>query len=342
MHTINMTFNFSRRRFLQGLGLLPWLGAPLLHAHSGMAAEVHHERMVDHVPAIPVLMFYRIEDEPRFPEDISVAQLTALFSYMWGQGFRPVNISDIILGRVDDIVPKGFKPVGISTDAAHASIIFSNLTAPDGADGHPLNNAQSFVEVLGSSLHGITTPRATFFLSIGSRKATKESSYFGSIMPLKDIADVLSPMSGIEFAYQSRWHTRLSDLNEAQMTKVIENQMEHFNQLHMLDKVQKIMAYPFGGKPSDEGMLALRNAQFLGGVLTYPGVDEAHYKQVPICVYDGKLMTDPFLIPRVSIGSHVYAKGNKPLKNPPIDPIEDFKKDVEKGIMRQYISRGKV
>ncbi len=335
-----MTWHFSRRKFLQGLSLLPWLTTPILNAKLSSAAELHHDRVVDHVPAIPVLMFYRIEDNPRFPEDISVNQLSLLFTYMWEQGFRPVNISDIILGRVDEVVPKGFKPVGISTDAAHASIIFSNVTAPQGADGHPLNNTQSFVEILGSTLHGITTPRATFFLSVASRKATKESSYFGSIMPLQDIADVLSPMSGVEFGYQTHWHTRLSDLNGEQMTKVIEHQMEHLSQLNMLDKVQKIMAYPFGGRPNDEGMLALRNAKFLGGVLTYPGVGEAHYKQVPICVYDGKLMTDPFLIPRVSIGSHIYAKGNKPLKNPPLDPIEDFIKDVEKGIMRLYVSRG--
>ncbi len=338
MHQKNI---LSRRKFLQSLGLLPCFGLPIMHKHLALAAEVHHERTVDHVPAIPVLMFYRIVNEPRFPEDISVEQLSRLFTYMWAQGFRPVNISDIILGRVDEVVEKGMKPVGISADAAHASMIFSNITAPQGADSGPLTNEQSFIEILGTTLHNIALPRATFFLSLGSRKATKDSTYFGSIMPLKDIADVLMPMEGIEFGYQTRWHTRLSDLNTTQMTKVIENQIEHLSQLQMLDKVQKVMAYPFGGRPNEDGMLALRNAKFLGGVLTYPGVNEAHYAQVPVCVYDGRLMTDPFLIPRVSIGSHIYAKGNKPLKNPPLDPIEDFKKDVEKGIMRLYISTGK-
>ncbi len=333
--------NFSRRRFLQGLGFLPWLGTPLFNTSLSVAAPVPHERVVDHVPAIPVLMFYRLEDDPGFPEDISVKQLNLLFHYIWDQDFRPVNISDIILGRVDEIVPKGYKPIGISADAAHASMIFSNITAPQGADSGPLNNSKSFIEVLGSSLHGIAAPRATFFLSVSGRKATEQSSYFGSIMELKDIADILSPMSGVEFGYQTRWHIRLNDLNQAQMTKVIEQQMEHFSQLQMLDKVQKIMAYPFGGRPNDEGMLALRNAQFLGGVLTYPGVNEAHYSKIPVCVYDGKLLTDPFLIPRVNIGSHVYAKGNKPLKNPSIRPVDDFKKDVVNGIMRHYISRGK-
>ncbi len=313
------------------------LGLKVGTSHAG---QVHHERIVDHIPAIPILMFYRINDEPRFPEDISTNQLQSLFSYIWQANYRPVNISDIILGQVDKVVAKGFKPIGISADAAHASMIFSTVTAPQGADDGPLKNAQSFVEVLGSSLHNYALPRATFFLSIASRKATKDNSYFGSIMNLTDVADVLSPMPGIEFGYQTRWHTRLSDFNATHMTAVIENQMEHLQQLNMLDKVQKIMAYPFGGRPNDEGMLALRDAKFLGGVLTYPGVNEAHYNQIPLCVYDGRLMTDPFLIPRVSIGSHVYAKGNKPLKNPAIDPIEDFRKDVEKAIPRPYISKG--
>ncbi len=331
----------TRRKFLQALSMCPLLSLANVDCDNAYAAaEKHYERLVDHIPAIPVLMFYRIHDEPGFPEDISTEQLTRLFAHMWEQGYRPVNISDIILGRVDAIVPKGLKPIGISADGAHASIIFSKTTAAQGAESGPLNNAQSFMEIFGTSMQAYGLPRATFFLSIGSRKATENSTYFGSIMPLKDIADVLAPMQGIEFGYQTRWHIGLGGLKGAQVAAVIEQQAEHLQQLDMLERVQKIMAYPFGGRPNDEGMLALRNAKFLGGVLTYPGVGEAHYKQVPQCLYDGKLMTDPFLIPRVSIGSHVYAKGNKPIKNPPMEPIEDFKKDVERGIPRPYISRG--
>ncbi len=329
----------TRRKFLQALGVSTICASVggLSHAAD---VEKHYDRMVDHIPAIPVLMFYRIEDNPRFPEDISSEQLVGLFAYMWQQGYRPVNITDIITGEVDAVVEKGFKPVGISTDGAHASVIFSSQTAPQGGESGPLNNSRSFVEIFGASLQGYGLPRATFFLSIGSRKATKDSTYFDSIMPLVDIADVLTPMPGIEFGYQTRWHIGLGGLKGEQVAAIIENQMEHLRELNMYERVSKVMAYPFGGRPNDEGMLALRNAQFLGGVLTYPGVGEAHYKQIPQCIYDGKLMTDSFLIPRVSIGSHVYAKGNKPIKNPPMDPIDDFKKDVERAIIRPYISRG--
>ncbi len=330
----------TRRKFLQALGVAPMM--TLCNAGMPQASEInkHHDRYVDHVPAIPVLMFYRIEEDPKFPEDISSDQLTKLFAHIWQQGYRPVNISDIIAGKVDAVVEKGFKPIGISTDGAHPSIIFSKNTAPNGGVGGPLNNTKSFVEIFGASLQGYALPRATFFLSMGTSKGSEDNTYFGSIMPLKDIADVLTPMPGIEFGYQTRWHTGLGGLKGAQVKAVIEYQMEHFKSLEMYERVQKIIAYPFGGRPTDEGMLALRNAQFFGGVLTYPGVGEAHYKQIPQCVYDGRLMTDSFLIPRVSIGSHVYAKGNKPLKNPPVNPIDDFKKDVEQAIIRPYISRG--
>ncbi len=330
----------QRRDFLRALALLPFLSTTATAQTAGMPLNtLPQERYVDHIPSIPILMFYKVDESPRFPEDISSQALLQVLNYAWQQGYRPVNMSDIILNRVDSVVPKGFKPLGITADGAHASIVFSQMTNPKGTDVGPLHNARSFVEVLGDSAHANGfLPRATFFLSVGSRKATRESSYFGSIMPLKDIADVLTVMPGIEFGYGTRWHIGLAGRTEAHVKTIIEEQMQDFQRLGMLERIARIMAYPFGGKPSDKGMLALRNAHFLGGVLTYPGVGEAHYNEVPQCIYDGKLMMDPFLIPRVGIGSHVYARGNTPQNNPPIDPLADFRKDVERGVA--YVSRG--
>ncbi len=329
----------QRRDFLRGLTLLPFLYPAAVSHAAAPLSHVPHERYVDHIPSIPILMFYKVDEVPRFPEDISPAALLQVFNYAWAQGYRPVSISDILLNRVDSVVPKGFKPLGITTDGAHPSVIFSQTTAAKGTDMGALSNTKSFVEVLGESAHthGFL-PRATFFLSIGSRKAQQTSSYYGSVMPLKDIADVLAVMPGIEFGYGTRWHVSLVGRSEKEVTQIIDEQMADLQKLAMLERVSRIMAYPFGGKPSTEGMLALRNAKFLGGVLTYPGVDEAHYTTIPQCVYDGKLMMDPFLIPRVGIGSHVYARGVTPQNNPPIDAVEDFRKDVERGAA--YVSRG--
>ncbi len=319
-----------------GTGLIPQV--PQNSQYGQWPQEKQYDRYVDHIPAIPILAFYRVHDTPRFPEDISSSQLANLFSYVWSQGFRPVNISDILLNRVDAVVPKGFKPLGITSDAAHASMIFSTTTAPKGGDKGPLHNAQSFVEIFAASLHNIAVPRASFFLSIP--KGKKTSSYFGSVMPFKDIADVLQVMPFVEFGYQTKWYSPLGSLKGDQVRALLEAQMEDFQKMGMLERIAPIISYPFGGKPNEEGMLALRDLKFLGGVLTYPGVGEAHHDKVPQCLYDGRLLTNAFLLPRVAIGSHVYAPGNKPTKNPPIDPVEDFKKDVGRGVPSPYVSRG--
>ncbi len=318
----------------------PWMYGVKNAQGAGNILDKKYDRYVDHIPAIPIILFHRIEDTPRFPEDMGTEPLAALFRYIWRAGYSPVNMTDIITGQIDTVVAKGRMPLGVTADGAHASLIFSQNTAPQGGDKGMLNNARSFVEIIASSMPQNVLPRATFFLSVGPKPPNKESTYFGSIMPLKDIADALTVMPGIEFGYQTRWYTPVHSINEKQMTTLIEDQMEDLQKLDMFDRVSRIMAYPFGGRPNEEGMLALRNAKFLGGVLTYPGVGEAHYTQIPQCIYDGKLMTDPFLIPRVAIGSHVYAKGTKPVKNPPIDPIDDFHKDVEEAIPSIYISRG--
>ncbi len=327
-----------RRDVLRALCALPFASLSMF-GHAQAAGE-KYDRYVDHMPAIPILLFHRMVDAPRFPEDMATEAMTALFAHAWQAGYSPVNMTDILTGQVDAIVPKGRMPLGITADGAHASLIFSQNTAPQGGDRGPLQNARSLVEVLAASMPEGSLPRATFFLSVGPRPPKRESSYFGSIMPLKDIADALAIMPGIEFGYQTKWYTPLHSVNESQMAKLIEDQMDDLQRLGMLDRVSRIMAYPFGGRPNEDGLLALRNAKFLGGVLTYPGVNEAHHVEVPQCYYDGKLMTNAFLVPRVAIGSHVYARGTKPAENPPIDPIEDFRKDVQKAIPRPYVSRG--
>ncbi len=316
-------------------------GAGLAHAAADAALDTtgkKYDRYVDHISAIPILAFYRIHDTPRFPEDISSQQLSAVFAHAWALGYRPVNMSDILLNRVDAVVPKGFKPLGITCDGAHASVIFSASTASTGADTGPLGNAQSFVEVFANSLQNIAVPRATLFLSIPNGKKT--SGYFGSVMPLKDIADVLQVMPHMEFGYQTKFYTSLGSVTGPLMRQIVEFQMEELQKEHMFERVVRIMAYPFSSRPTDAGLMALRDLQFLGGVLTYPGVGEAHHVQVPQCLYDGKLMMDAFHVPRVAVGSHVYAPGTKPVKNPPIDPIQDFTKDVVKAIPKVYVSRG--
>ncbi len=334
---------FASLRTLGDLGPLGKLAAPYTGeyatAHAAeLAPEKKYERYVDHISAIPILAFYRIHDTPRFPEDISTQQLATVFAHAWALGYRPVNMSDIMLGRVDAVVAKGFKPLGITCDGAHASTIFSMASASKGTDRGPLGNAQSFVEIFANSLQNIALPRATFFLSIPRGKKT--SGYFGSVMPLKDIADVLQVMPHIEFAYQTKFYTSLGGVNGPLMRKIVEFQMEELQKERMLERVMRIMAYPYSARPTDAGLMALRDLQFMGGVLTYPGVGEAHHTQVPQCLYDGKLMMDSFHVPRVVVGSHVYAPGTKPVKNPPTDPVEDFTKDVVKAIPKVYVSRG--
>ncbi len=332
----------QRRDLLKILASIPFaaIGNTLLGttAYGAQNSGQQYDRYVDHIPAIPILAFYRVEDTPRFPEDISPQQLAALFAHIWSQGFRPVNMSDILLNRVDSVVPAGFKPIGITSDGAHASMIFSTTTAPKGSDRGPLKNTHSFVEIFVASLQNVIMPRATFFLSIP--KGRKHNTYFGSVMQLKDIMDVMQVMPDVEFAYQSKFYNSLGGLSGARLKEVVEFQMEDFQRLGVFNKISRIIAYPYSSKPQEAGMMALRDLQFLGGTLTYPGVGEAHHKTVPQCLYDGKLMTNAFLIPRVAIGSHTYAPGTQPVKNPPIDPIEDFAKDVIRAIPRPYVSKG--
>ncbi len=337
----------QRRDFLRNMGsiLLGSFASGVLTqlTHMAYAADQQYDRMVDHIPAIPIVMFYRVTDKPSFPEDISSEQLNAVFHYAWNLGYRPVNISDIIAGTVDTLVPKGYMPLGITTDGAHPSMVFSQSSAPTMAEKGIIQNARSFIQVLGESIQSVNyAPRATMFLSAVRTEAKNigVTPYFGGEIPLRSIADALTTMPGIEFGYQTRRHTQLNKLNETQVRPLIEEQMQDFQNVGMLERVSRIIAYPFGGLPKDSVLMTLRDLQFIGGVLTFPGTMESRYKEVPQCIYDGKLMMDPFRIPRVGIGASTYAQGYGATKTTPINPVDDFRKDVEKALPRPYVSRG--
>ncbi len=303
---------------------------PLAPVGDGVPAEL---------PAIPILVFHRVDENPHSPEGISSEQLTRVLDYAWEQGYYPVNMSDIFLGRVDEIVPQGLMPLGITVDDAHRSVIFSRKTTIH-TDQH---NERSFIEILGDSTsrHNLP-PRATLFLSAVVAKHTgPDGGYFGSQMPLAGVLDALSVMPGVEAAYHTRRHPRMRNMGYAQTKAVMEDQIEQFRALGVLDRIVRILAYPYGLRPDDQGLQGLRELGFLGGVLSYPGVREGRYSEVPLCYYDGRLLNDPFLVPRVNIGALTYAFGTitAGARFREIDPVEDFRKDAQ-SIPRAYRSRG--
>lgn len=291
------------------------------------------------LPAIPILMFHRIDEKPHSPEGISSEQLTRVLEYAWEQGYYPVNMSDIFLGRVDEIVPRGRMPLGITVDDAHRSVIFSRKTTIH-ADQR---NERSFIEIFGDSTtrHNLP-PRATLFLSaVVARHTGPDGGYFGGQMSLAGVLDALSVMPGVEAAYHTRRHPRMRAMGFKQTRAVMEDQMEQFRALGVLDRIARILAYPYGARPDDQGVQALRELGFLGGVLAFPGVREGRYDEVPLCYYDGRLLNDPFLVPRVGIGALTYAFGaiTAGERFREIDPVEDFRKDAQ-SIPRTYRSRG--
>lgn len=335
----------KRRHFLRGLGVsLALTACPASLAWGTQPpapATPVQEKMVPNLPALPILMLHKVDDRPKYPEDLSTTQLAAVLSYAWSRGFRPVNISDIVQGRVDAIVPKGLKPLGITADDAHRSVVFSRTTAAHSEQ----RNAQSMVEILGNSVRPYEAEaRATFFLSsVGDdRYSGKAGGYFGDSLPLPDVLDALAVMPGVEVGYHTRSHTRMGGMGPTQVKALLQGQMRDFERLGVLDRVQRLLAYPYGVRPTEQGMHALRELGFTGAVLAYPGVREARYNEVPLCVYDGRLMTDSFLIPRVCIGAYTYAHNAsaKAGAHVPIDPLEDFRKDVERAVPLCYVSRG--
>ncbi len=292
-------------------------------------------------PAIPVLMFHKVDDVPHDPESISSAQFAALLANMWATGFYPVNMSDILGNSVDRIVPKGLKPVGITADDAHRSIVFSR--AAGSREGQ--RNVRSLTEILRDSLKPFgRIPRATFFVGRveDDRVSKRPEGYFGNYTSLSAVMEGIKDMPGVEIGYHTVRHTRMSNMDANQVREIIKEQMDDFKALGVLERVSSILAYPYGVRPSPEGIAQLRRMGFKGAVLAYPGVREAMYDTVPSCAYDGTLLTDPFLIPRVCIGSHAYAYRNAAKSGSfvPIDPLEDFRKDVTEALPDIYVSKG--
>ena len=299
-----MKTRISRRCFLAGLAAALATG-PL--AVSGAEAAPGEGG------AIPILMFHKVCDTPRSPEDISSEQLARLFDLLWQQGFAPLNMRDILLGRVDAALPAGRKALGVTVDDAHPSVIFSRKEHPQSATN------RSFVEIFAASAHGAgLVPRGSFFLS--------GQSYFGGKQALAGVLDRLAPLPGLECGYHTRRHPRMTGWGYRQTRQLLEEQMGDFTAQGVFERIPRILAYPYGLLPSDEGLRALEDLDFLGGVLAFPGVNEARYTRLPVCRYSRTgLLTPRFRIPRVNIGAYVYAPGGG---TAPIDPLDDFQKDV--------------
>ena len=299
-----MKNTLSRRRFLAGLAAaLAACGLDI----PGFAAPEPGES------SIPILMFHKVSDRPRSPEEISAGQLARLFDFIWQQGFAPLNMSDILLGRVDAVLPKGRKALGITADDAHPSLIYSRKDHQQAATSH------SFVEIFATSAEQAgLAPRSTFFLS--------GESYFGGKRGLAWVLDQLAPLPGLECGYHTRRHHKMTGWGYTRTKQTLEEQMEDFTARGVFERIPRILAYPYGLPPAAEALLALEHLDFLGAALAFPGVNEARYAGLPVCRYGpAGLLTPRFHIPRVNIGAYVYApKGG----TAPIDPLDDFRKDA--------------
>ncbi len=291
-----------------------------------------------HAPAIPILMFHKINDAPGDPESVSGAQLAALFGELWELGFCPVNASDILDGKVDELVPRGLKPVGVTADDAHSSVLFFK----NARERAGLLNARPLAEIFRASLKpsGLA-PRATFFISRveDDRISKQPGEYFGGYKTLPAILDELDALPGLEIGYHTLNHIKMTRMDAGQVREIIQKQQDDFASLGVLDRVAPVLAYPYGVPPAPEGLRELRRLGFKGAVTAYPGMREGRANP-PACEYDGRLLSDPFLVPRVCIGSHTYTRPSGGGLYAPIDPREDFRKDVLEALPHIYVSKG--
>lgn len=291
------------------------------------------------VPAIPIIMFHKVDDSPKDPESIGTRQLEALFTHMWNLGFCPVNMSDILRNRVDDVVPKGRKPVGITSDDSHPSMLFSRHSMPSTAT---LQNERSFVEVLSDSLKPFgLTPRASLFLGrVGDdRVSTEPDEYFGGCLPLPEALAILDGTPGVEAGYHTVVHKSMTNMNAAETRATLEEQRKDFETLGVLEKVVPVVAYPYGHRPSPEGLEELRDMGFLGAVVTNPGLYGRWWrKSVPLCKYNGTLLSDRFTLPRISVGAYAYPRRatDADAAYVAVDPIAVFQNDVLGNIPNMY------
>ena len=299
-----MKKDVSRRRFLAGL-------AAALAACSLDIPDISGARAAPKEGAIPVLMFHKVCDHPHSPEEISPEQLARLFDFIWKQGFAPLNMRDILLGRVDAVLPEGRKALGITADDAHPSVIYARRQ-------HQQTD-RSFVDIFADSAgRAGLAPRATFFLS--------GQNYFGGKHGLARVLDQLAALPGLECGYHTRRHPKMTGWGYRQTRQALEEQMDDFKAKSVFERIPRILAWPYGLLPADDALRALEDLDFLGAALAFPGVNEARYAGLPVCRYGrAGLLTPRFRIPRVNIGAYIYTPGGG---TAPIDPLDDFRKDV--------------
>ncbi len=127
-----------------------------------------------------------------------------------------------------------------------------------------------------------------------------------------------------------------------QVRNALEEQIQDFEELGVLQHIKRILAYPYGVPPLEEGIEMLKEYHFVGAFLAYPGVGEAKYSSIPVCTYDSKPLGSAFKIPRVSIGAYCYPPyvEGKQSAFIPIDPIKHFQKNVIENTANIYISKG--
>lgn len=303
---MNSVFFPGRRRFLASLAAL---AASL--CLKPVAAQAETAQTAGN---IPVLMFHKVTDRPHSPEEISPQQLEQLFTFIWLQGFAPLNMSDILHGQVDDILPAGRKALGITVDDAHPSVLYAR-----GRHSQALGN-RSFLDIFTDcAAQAGLAPRASLYLSGGS--------YFGGNRSLAAVLDMLAPTPGIELGYHTRRHQRMRGFGYTQTRKAVEEQIENFSRWGVLDRIPRILAYPYGLAPEPDGMRALVDLGFMGGLLAFPGLNESGAAaRPPVCRYDRQgLLSDPLRIPRINVGAFIFApRGGYAA----VDPISDFRKDV--------------
>lgn len=283
---------------------------------------------------VPIAMFHKVDESPQYPEDISSKGLADLFDYAWSQKFHPVNMSDILLGRVDSVVPEGRKPLGITADDSHRSVVYTRQDKKDPDQ----RNDRSFYEILCATCkrHELE-PRATFFISEESNNRYKGAKgYFGDTAALPEVVKVFSATPAVELGFHTRWHKSMKNMGYAETSAVLLDQLHQFEVLGLIDYFVKIIAYPFGQPPKKSGIRALKDLGFYGGVLAFGGKGEAGEGKTQFCPYDGKPLIDPFFIPRVNIGAKLYDCG---MQLRPFNPLDDFDKDIGKRA-DIYVSKG--
>lgn len=321
-----MQRTISRRSFTKGLA-----GAAALLACNGFGLAWAVQSAT---PCIPIAMFHKVDENPQYPEDISSKGLADLFDYAWDQGFCPVNMSDILLGHVDAVAPNGRKPLGITVDDSHRSVIFSRKDSNDPDQ----RNDRAFYDILcDSAASRDLAPRATLFICEESNNRYKGAKgYFGDTSALPRVVKKVSATPGVEFGFHTRWHKSMSKMGYVETSAVMRDQLDQLEHMGVLDYFVKVIAYPFGQAPKKSGLKALKDLGFYGGVLALGGKGEAGEGKTPFCVYDGKPLVDPFFIPRVNIGSKLY---DASLQLMPFNPIDDFDKDIGKR-SDIYVSKG--